>query len=244
MCPNPSSAHRFRRLPVHRRHRPRGVAVVIVLGLLAVTLAISYATLRGQGTSTQLARNGSRALDARVAAQSGIAAALRKISENAWAGVDSTLRSNVTDNSWYEVKFETGDSTLGPTHPDYSEFPFRLMINATGTASDPLNPAVRSEHKSRCVVQLVRKKIVAEPANWPSLTSKTVYQYADEEAHVQFPVKISGPTTIHGRLLFCTQYPNSANPLNQYLTDLNLRQIAGIGHRSETSVVPTSDYDC
>src|SRR5687767_7360645 len=102
MFPDPSSTHRVCRLPVHRRHRPRGIAVVIVLGLLAVTLAISYATLRGQGTSTQLARNSSRALDARVAAQSGLAAALRKISENAWAGVDSTVRSNVTDNSWYE----------------------------------------------------------------------------------------------------------------------------------------------
>src|SRR5262245_60063184 len=62
----------------------RGIAVVLVLGLLAITLAISYATLRGQGTTTQLAVNNSRALDAHVAAQSGVAAALRKISETGW----------------------------------------------------------------------------------------------------------------------------------------------------------------
>src|SRR5262245_8623239 len=73
----------------------RGIAVVLVLGLLAITLAISYATLRGQGTTTQLAVNNSRALDAHVAAQSGVAAALRKISENGWAGVDVPLSANV-----------------------------------------------------------------------------------------------------------------------------------------------------
>src|SRR3954469_23654712 len=95
--------------PRTKSRRPRGIAVVLVLGLLAITLAISYATLRGQGTTTQLARNNSRALDARVAAQSGLAAALRKVSENAWGGVTSTLSANVTNNSWYQVNYTTGD---------------------------------------------------------------------------------------------------------------------------------------
>src|SRR5205085_10314085 len=108
---------RFRRIPLNSgyRRQPRGFAVVMVLGLLAITLAISYATLRGQGTTTQLARNNSRALDARVAAQSGLAAALRKISENARGGVTSTLNTNVTNNSWYQVTFTTGDSKLPTT---------------------------------------------------------------------------------------------------------------------------------
>ena len=85
---------RFCQIPaykLHERHRPRGMAIVMVLGLLAITLAISYATLRGQGTTSQLARNNSRALDARVAAQSGLTAAVRKISENSWSGVDTPL---------------------------------------------------------------------------------------------------------------------------------------------------------
>ena len=60
------TTHRFRRIPPHKR--PRGIAVVMVLGLLAITLAISYATLRGQGTTVELARNNGRSLDARVAA--------------------------------------------------------------------------------------------------------------------------------------------------------------------------------
>src|SRR3954470_7425439 len=153
-----SAAHRFRRiaLEANYRRRPRGFAVVMVLGLLAITLAISYATLRGQGTTTQLARNNSRALDARVAAQSGLAAALRKVSENAWGGVTSTLSANVTNNSWYQVNYTTGDTKLTPTDPSYSEYPFRLTIDSVGYASDPLNPAIRAQHHSRCTVQLVR----------------------------------------------------------------------------------------
>src|SRR5437763_15834362 len=111
----PTSPHRFRRIPPHRLHRlyrPRGIAIVMVLGLLAITIAISYATLRGQGTTTQLARNSSRSLEARAAARSGIAAALRNVSENAWGGISATLNSKVTPNSWYQVTFRTGDDTL------------------------------------------------------------------------------------------------------------------------------------
>src|SRR3954453_17646468 len=109
-----SAAHRFRRiaLDANYRRRPRGFAVVLVLGLLAITLAISYATLHGQGTTTQLAQNNSRAIDARVAAQSGLAAALRKISENAWNGVDVPISANITNHSWYQVTFTTGDAKL------------------------------------------------------------------------------------------------------------------------------------
>src|SRR4029079_5383859 len=90
--------------------RPRGIAIVLVLGLLAMTLAISYATLRGQASTAELARNKNRSSDAGAAAQSGLAAALRKMSDGTWAGIHSTLRSNVTNDSWYQVTFTTGDT--------------------------------------------------------------------------------------------------------------------------------------
>jgi hypothetical protein len=223
---------RFCRIPAHKlhdRHRPRGMAVVMVLGLLAITLAISYATLRGQGTTSQLARNSTRALDARVAAQSGLAAAVRKISENSWGGVDTQINSNVTNHSWYQVSFTTGDAKLVSTDPQYGEYPFRVTIDSVGYAADPLNAAVRAQHKSRCVVQLVRKKLLSEPAIWPTLTNNTVYQYSSQDAFVQFPVRIAGAATLHGRLRFCTEYPNHTASRDQYLSDLNLRRIAGLG---------------
>lgn len=209
---------------ISRRSRPRGIAVVFVLGLLAITLAISYATLHGQGTTAQLAQNNSRALDARVAAQSGLAAALRKISENTWAGVDVPLSANITNHSWYQVTFATGDAKLAASDPSYNEYPFRLTIDATGTASDPLNPAVRSEHKSRCVVQLVRTALQPEPANWTTLTNHTVYQWAIRNVYTQFPVRINGLTLLHGQLFLATEYPGSSEPRKQYLEDLKKMQ--------------------
>jgi len=230
---------RFRRIPAqsgNQRRRPRGIAVVMVLGLLAITLAISYATLRGQGTTSQLAHNNSRALQARVAAQSGLAVAVRKISENSWGGIASTLNSNVTDHSWYQVSFETGDVKLASTVSQLPvndqrriDYPFQVTIDSIGYASDPLNPAIRSEHKCRCVVQLLRKKLVAEPFVWDSMTDITVFQYSAQDAYVQFPVRINGSARIHGRLRFCTEYPNANLSRDQYLSDLNLRRIAGLG---------------
>ena len=85
------------RVSSHRSSR-RGMAVLLVLGVLAITLAVCYATLRGQGTTAQLARNNSRALQARAAAHSGLAAALRKMSESTWSGVGVPLtrRSRAT----------------------------------------------------------------------------------------------------------------------------------------------------
>src|SRR3982750_4035209 len=100
-----------------RSLRPRGMAIVLVLGILAMTLAISYATLRGQATTAELARNKNRGSNARVAAQSGLAAALQKMSSDNWSGISSTLRSNVTNNAWYQVTFTTGDSKLASTDP-------------------------------------------------------------------------------------------------------------------------------
>src|SRR5687768_11775697 len=96
---------RTSRRRVHQalRWRPRGMAVLLVLGLLAVTLAVSYATLRTQASAVHTARNVGRTLDARLAAESGLAAATRQISESTWAGVDVPISANMSDDCWYEV---------------------------------------------------------------------------------------------------------------------------------------------
>lgn len=227
MYPRQLTTNRFRRIPPHKR--PRGIAVVMVLGLLAITLAISYATLRGQGTTVELARNNGRSMDARVAAQSGLSAAIRKMSENAWGGIDSTIRSNVTDNSWYQATFSTGDAKLLQGDALFSDYPFRVTIESTGYAADPLNAAIQSQHKSRCVVQLVRKKLLAEPAGWSNLTSYNVYHFSNHDAYVQFPVRINGPVCMLGKLNFCTEYPGNTTALNSYLSGLNSRRLAGRG---------------
>jgi hypothetical protein len=195
-----------------------------VLGLLAITLAISYATLRGQGAATQLARNNGRAYDAREAAHSGLVAALRKMSENAWAGVNTPLSANITANSWYNVTFITGDAKLGSADPKYSEYPYRVTIDSIGFAADSTNATVQAQHHSRCVVQLVRKLLTTEPANWTSLTSNTVYQWSNKTANVQFPVRINGPAVILGKVNLTPDYTTVALARNRYLSDLNARK--------------------
>lgn len=208
--------------------RPRGIAVLMVLGLLAVTLAISYATLRGQGTMVQLADNGSRTLDAQEAARTGLAVALAKMSQPNWAGVGVPLTGMVLPTSGYEVTFTTGDERLTPAEPQYAEYPYRVTIDSLGYAFDPRQPAVRAEHRLRCVVQLLRRRLVTPPANWSTLTAFTVYQYSSQDAYAQFPMRIGGPTRILGRLRLCSEYPGVSSARDQYLSDLNTRRLAGL----------------
>src|SRR5947208_2168045 len=208
----------------------RGIAIVLVLGLLAITLAISYATLRGQGAATQLARNNGRSYDAREAAHSGIAAAIRKMSENAWPGVATPLSANITANAWYNVTFTTGDAKLGSTDPSYNEWPYRVTIDSIGTAADPTNTTIQAQHHSRVVVQLVRKLMTTDPSVWPSLTGATLYQWGSGTQKLQFPVRINGSAVVLGKVNLIADYPTSATiARNQYFTDLNSRRSAGLG---------------
>jgi hypothetical protein len=210
----------------------RGMAILLVLGTLAITLAVCYATLRGQGTTSQLARNNSRSLQAREAARSGLAAALRKMSESTWGGVAAPFNSNVTPDSWYEVTFTTGDTALTVADPKFGEFPYRVTIDSYGYASDPSDPSVRAIHHSRCIVQLVRKAIAAEPASMSRLMTSTVYQWANRSIYLQEPVRINGRTTILGRIFLSTEYPLTTASRDLYLSDLNAMRLEGRGdHR-------------
>lgn len=214
--------------PFTKHQAPRrGMAVVLVLGLMAVTLAVSYATLRGQASTNQLARNNTRALDARAAASSGLAAALRKMSEDGWSGVNTPLAANITNSCWYEVSFVTGDSKLTPGDAKYGEYPFRVTVTATGYASDPANSAVRATHQSKCVVQLVRRAILAEPANFNTLKDSTLYQWGNNHCLVQFPLRVNGSSTILGTVYLCPEYPSHNNARDLYLEDLHDRIAAG-----------------
>jgi hypothetical protein len=199
-----------------------------VLGLLAITLAASYATLRGQASARHLARNTGRSLDARAAAESGMAAALRAISSSGWAGVDAPLNAQLTDDSWYEVAFTTGDTELTSGHPDYAEWPYRLTIVSTGYAADPADPSIRSVHRVRTVMQLVRKKFCDSPSNWTTLTNHSVYQWRNSNAFLQVPFRATGNMFIRGRLFLSAEYPQHAAARERYLTDLNWMRIAGM----------------
>jgi len=222
-----------------KRGQRRGMAVIVVLGLLAITLSLSYALLRTQGTAALIARNSSRQLDAKLAAEAGLAAALRKMHEDGWAGVSSTLSANVDSNTSYFVEYATGDASLTSTHPSFSEYPFRVTITATGTATDPLQSSMQTTYRLQAVVQLVRRALrTSNPASWSTYLTPTVYQWSTSDAHLNFPLRIEGPTTFLGRVRLCTNYPATINTRDLYLKDLNeLRIDTGVDSRPLNSTV-------
>jgi hypothetical protein len=207
----------------------RGVAVLLVLGMLAMTLALSYASLRGQATVAQLAENLGRGQSARMAAESGVYAALRKMSEGTWAGVNTPISGNIGDSAWYEVTFLTGDAQLAPADPKYGEFAYRVTITSTGYASDPAQPTVRAIHRIDAVVQLARRTILAEPAGWSELEPLAVHQWGNRPNFAQFPVKIEGPTNFLGSLSLFPEYPLSLDPEARYFRDLEKMRVEGQG---------------
>jgi hypothetical protein len=226
----------MRRAATFRRPRSgprRGVAVVVVLGLLAITLALAYAMLRTQGTANLIARNSSRQLDARLAAEAGLSAALRKMHEDGWAGVSSILAATVDANSSYTVSYATGDATLSATSADYAEYPFRVTITSTGTAIDPLQPTLQVTYQLQAVVQLVRRALTnSNPTGWTNYLQPTVYQWSASDAHLGFPIRIDGTTTFLGRLRLSTNYPGTVSTRDVYLQGLNaLRNSTGVDER-------------
>lgn len=207
--------------------RKRGIAVIIVLGLLAITLSLSYALLRTQGTATLIARNSSRQLDAKLAAEAGLAAALRTMHEDNWAGVSSTLQASVDTNASYSVTYATGDAALLATDPNYAEYPFRVTITSTGTATDPTQSSMQTTYKLQAVVQLVRRALrSSNPTGWSGYLTPTVYQWSTSDVHVNFPVRIEGATTFLGRMRLNTNYPGTVSTRDRYLADLNAIRVA------------------
>lgn len=218
------SRSRFNRKRLPRR---RGIAVIIVLALLAITLAMSYALLRTQGTAMLIARNSSRQLDAKLAAEAGLAAALRKMHEDNWPGVTSTLQASVDTYASYSVTYATGDAVLLSTDPDYAEYPFRVTITSTGTATDPTQSSMQTTYRLQAVVQLVRRALrSSNPTGWSTYIAPTVYQWSTSDVHVNFPVRIEGPTTFLGRMRLSTNYPGTISTRDKYLADLNTLRIA------------------
>ncbi|MBW3598542.1 MAG: hypothetical protein KY475_14880 [Planctomycetes bacterium] len=221
----------------HSFRRRRGVAVVLVLGLLGVTLAVFYAMTRTHVASLEIQENFDRRGGARQAALAGMAAALRRLHDADWAeagGADLALSGGLGDGLSYQATYATGDASLTAGDPDYAEYPFRLTITSTGYAIDPSNPSVRSEHTVETVVQLVRRAMPDEPAAWKSLRDDnyTLYQWADQENEVRYPVRIEGPVNFGGSVNFCENNLQNNRGFKRYLADLEAMRQQGLGdHR-------------
>ncbi|MDX1947432.1 MAG: hypothetical protein SFU86_18670 [Pirellulaceae bacterium] len=212
-----------------RCSKRRGMAVILILGMLAMTLALSYATLRGQATTAQLTSNLGRGDDARLAAESGMQIALRRMTESNWAGTETTFTGSATSTSAYSVSYVTGDERLTTSDPQYGEYPYRVTITSTGTATDPTRPNIQSIYKIEAVVQLARRTLNPAPSGWSNLQAPAVYQWANQPAFAQVPMRIEGPATFNGAIRLCAEAPTDSTHQERYLEDLNLMRLLGQG---------------
>jgi len=207
----------------------RGVAVLLVLAILSVSLAITYAVMRSQSVMARVQQNAGTHMTAHDAAITGMSIALRKMHKSDWAGVGSSLNGNLGPDTSYEVTYTTGDPSLedpnnpgspDPTHPDYEDWPYRVTIQSTGIAATPGESTAPAEHTVRAVVRFVPRALGTQPSAWDEINAYTMYQYDNVDSYIHTPARISGPVRLRGALEVSPDY-NWLDPVrDQYLGDL------------------------
>jgi hypothetical protein len=210
------------------RHKAsKGVGVVMVLGVLSITLALSYALLRTQAVTAQVNANYQRIGDARQAALTALADGLRTMHLSGWQGAETSYEKQLGDDAWYTIAYATGDPSLlgadgevDESHPDAQSYPWRVTINATGFAAAPNSSESVVSHSASLVVQLVPRQRSAPVGDWSYVRRFTLYQWSTQTTAVQFPVHVKGPVRLHGPLEMCEDYPTVSAQVDRYLNDL------------------------
>ncbi len=199
----------------HGRYRcgRRGMSLLIVILLLAMTLGLSYAAVRSQHTAVMIHHNFDRREAARQAAVTGMTLAIKKMHTAKWAGVDTTLTGTVGDYESYAVTYTTGDpafydreTTLDDwENPDYDDpyfdEPYRVTLEATGYAQDRDNPSAIATYKIRAVMRLIPRAIPDEPNGFDDLTNYTLCQWTLSFVGIlNGPFQVKGPTRLRSPL--------------------------------------------
>jgi type II secretory pathway pseudopilin PulG len=210
-----------------RLRKARGVAVLVVLLMLATVLALSYAAVRSQFQAVLVQRNADRQAAARAAAQSGLTAAIRKMHTNAWGGVDTSLSGRLGEYESFLATYATGDSSLVAGSPDYDEWPWRVTVESTGYAADPDRPQHIATHKARAVLRLVPRALSPAPPGFSDVTSHTVCQWTAGDFILTPPARIEGPVRIRATLDLGRQINWEFEPRWHYLDGLRRLRESG-----------------
>lgn len=244
LSPSAAPAAAQGRLRRTRRRNRRGVAIVLVLGFIAVSLGLAYALLRAQASSVQLEGNYDRMAMAHQAAISGALAGIRKMHAADWGGVSSTLAGNITADSGYSVTFVTGDDSLNSGDADYDWWPYRVTIKSSGYARDHTDSLAIATSEVEVVVQLIPEKLTAEPAIWSVARQYALFHAQTDFADVDLLIQVNGSARFQSPLYLAKDAPNTDNAREQYLRDLKKMNDAGRGdYRQFTQNVrlPSSD---
>ncbi|MBA4018348.1 MAG: hypothetical protein C0483_14375 [Pirellula sp.] len=205
------------------------MAVVLVLGMIAMTLAVSYALLRAQAETLRSSSNVELRSEARQAAWTGLSAALRRMNQSSnWAGADSTLTGTINTYQSYTALYTTGDAAATADGPDAADWPYRVTITSTGYAVDPNASTTTTTYKIEAVVKLVPRRLQDNPSPWASMQNYVVYQTNTDDVNLQLPFRIEGPVRLQGSLsTFSQTYPSPTGARNRYLSDLNAMRTNG-----------------
>ncbi|MBN1909841.1 MAG: hypothetical protein JW818_08895 [Pirellulales bacterium] len=192
-----------------RRSARRGMGVLLVILMLSVTMAVSYAVLRQQGMTFCLQENADLRAMARQAALSGASEAIRAMHRtDDWTGTESSITKNLGAHQRFTVTFATGDPTLDPESETPSaadmEYPYRVTVTAIGYAEDPNDSSRVASHRIEAVMRLIPLNAQALPSGWSDLTTNTVCQWtAGDNFMVNLGSHIEGNARIRTPLDLC-----------------------------------------
>ncbi|HEX4131336.1 MAG TPA: hypothetical protein VHZ24_14950 [Pirellulales bacterium] len=209
--------------------RRAGMATMIVLLLLSITVGLSYSLLRSQGATVQAQSNSNLDMLARQAAMTGYSTALRKMNDANWGGIAMVVTGSLSANQSFRANYATGDPSITTTSANASDWPYRVTITSLGTAVDPARPTIASTYTVTAVVRLIPRQLATVPTTLTSALQFTVYQYANDTFELQLPCRVTGPVRLQGQLQLCTSYPPSSAGQSRYLSDLNAMRSAGYG---------------
>jgi len=207
-------------------HR-RGMAVIMVLMVLAMTLTVCYAMLRTQSTALLIQKNEQLQSLARQAALSGLRVGLQRMHSADWAGVETSFQSAISSTQSFQVSYTAGDSLLGAGDPAYSELPYRVTVVSIGRAADPDTPQRTVTYQIQAVVRLVPRKVSTTPADWPTMQNYTIFQTRADNVELDIPCQLQGRLRVQGKLCLAPHYPQDLSAWWGYLQDLNSMRSAG-----------------
>ncbi len=159
------------------RHARRGFSALIVLLLIAVTLSLSYASMRSQSVNARIQRNASSRVCARSAALAGLTLGLKVMHTDDWQGVDTELKGVLSPYETFTVEFKTGDGSIEDDSVTHLQSALRVTLTSEGRARDPNNPKRVTTHTEKAVVELIPAwNPFEQDCKWPRLNDFTSYQ--------------------------------------------------------------------
>ena len=206
-----------------RRARPRrGISLVIVVLLVSLTMAVSFAVIHTQGTALAVQENSDLRARARQAALTGMAVALREARSPGWIGAGASFAKDLSTSERFTATYSTGDPTLVDGDADYAEYAYRLTIRVSGYAVDPHYSDRKASHCIEAVVRLVPQAVYDEPSGWSEFQDNTFCQRDKDEVSLTIPCRIEGPVRIRGKLKLCEYDMDwSSSVRSYYLTHLD-----------------------